>query len=294
MRKSSVFLLSLFIASSLCFSVSADAGDVPSLETDPDVFAMITGVAHWDVPDGYQMEGFLRTDINGDDITDAIVLLGNTADAARRIAVIVSGPDGYQVTEKDVSIPLDEIGKISETGALSMDAFAGLNAEIDCIALYARFFASPEAAHDLPNVSPGSIVQSVPIGREAPEATPAPAGDAKEKAADGIFCNACKQYFQTGEAFRNHDCIAAPREGEPSHCAVCGKNFDSPEALLSHTCVQTENLECAICHQLFSDAESYQNHICISYLDGNSVYCDICGGWYAEGEAFRSHLCVPR
>lgn len=346
MRKLSVILFSFFFASFISVSVIADIGNMASLETDPELFAMITGVAHWDVPGGYRMEGFLRTDVNGDNVTDAVILLENTADSARQIAIIMSSPDGYQVIQNEQAMPF---------GAIGADVFAGLNAGAGYIALYTRkinqecfeneyllernesefllskiislqwwkespnatqstfdftngqyiqkngiiqkegFWVSSEVTYDLPGeIRPESFGYYAPVAWEEPAATTA--ANAGQTMGEGIFCNACGLYFQTGDMFRSHICAAAPQKTEPLLCKECGKFFDNDEALQSHTCVPPGNeiIKCAVCHQLFSDEESYQNHICISYLDDNSVYCDLCGEWYAEGEAFRSHVCVPR
>jgi hypothetical protein len=346
MRKLSVVLLSFFYIFFLCAPARAQSGKAAVLETDPELFAIIVGVANWEVPNGYRMEGFLRTDLNGDGITDAIVLLENPSDHVRTIAIVMSDPDGYHVVQGEQAMPL---------GAIDAGVFAGINAGADYIALYTQglhhecfqneylfsrngsqfslskitsiqwrlespdatkstfdftngeyiqkngtmgndgFSATSEAKYDLPDhMHPESLAYNMPVTWNELAAGASADNQARDPA-ESIFCNACEQYFPTGDAFRNHWCAAEPQRMEPLVCTACDKTFESYNALQHHICIPhgSEKIACGICGHSFSNDESYQNHICISYLDSNSVYCDLCDGWYAEGEVFRSHLCVP-
>ena len=65
-------------------------------------------------------------------------------------------------------------------------------------------------------------------------------------------CPDCGQWFETGNVFRNHLCLAR-------------------EAAEADDAGNTEYVQCDICGQWFRAGNEFRNHLCVTYPDENNL-----------------------
>lgn len=284
MRKRNAFVGCLFVCASLLAVASVGLSqEVAQFETDESIYQICCEAADWQPPEAYILEGFLRADINGDEITDALVVLKN-GEGDRLLSLLLSGSEGYFVIESSRALP-------SLSGA--EDALAGIA------------------------LSPGAFTLCTSGGGDAPyrnEFTFAGAEDRFQltslsslfwdpvsgAAVQNVFDYAADEYTSAtgrmdGEVFTPEQRVSErlPFVGDTYIADIARFNIeDFPITWEFPGALDEEKmaLQCADCGEWFADETALASHSCAAAPDGQ-IYCNICDGWFEEGEAFRRHVC---
>lgn len=308
----------------LCPPVQAEHIKSVNLETDADLFTMICDITHWNVPSGFEMEGFLRTDLNSDGITDAVVTLIRQSDNRRMLAVIMSDETGYRIVENDNALPVKGIDG---------DSFAGINAGADYIALYTQGneaysfeneylftrngndFSLKELSSTQWEASSGQGIQNIfnfETGQhvlvsgvlQGNDFVPITQDLTHDFSVSGFSSPldtfGVENIPVTWEDFSKTAGINAEQsiELEPVekiYCNACAKYFTTGDEFRNHQCVPEVQLPelviCEICEKQFIDDEAFLNHICIDQL-AETIVCDICGLQFKQSDDYNTHVCV--
>lgn len=319
MRKPNpILLLLLFVLISI--PAIADRVEAANLETDPDLFATILSVTNWSVPSGYQMEGYLRTDLNGDEITDAVVLLQDNSDHTRSIAILMSSANGYQVYQNEQAIPFQ---------AVDASVFAGINAWNDHIVLYTQGLNEDCFENEYVFSRDGSQfslteIKSTQWNQNSMEATQQTfdfkSGESRTKSGmmrtDGFITTSDETvstdayppitapYGLHNTTINWEDLSPKPEQQsdldassatEGIYCNACQQLFLTGEAFRNHQCIsepiyESEMIICSICEQQFESEEELTNHLCVSQED-ETIQCDVCHQRF-DSESFQTHICI--
>lgn len=318
MRKLRIYFLLLLFCLLLFSAVGkANSDKAANLETDADLFALICDITQWSVPGGYQMEGFLRTDLNDDAVTDVIISLTSKDEHRRMLVVMMSNENGYQIFKNENALPYENNKE---------DSFAGINAGSDFIALYSQgangtsyeneyVFARKDNQFQLKSIS--SVQWQTQTGAAVHNMFDFQTGQYMlEK---GVMQNnqfvfsdedvkhdfSQDAYFSTLDTFGMDtvpvtwdDFVTAAsiqtETAEKIYCNACGQSFTTGDEFRNHNCLQEvtpELMVCDVCGKQFAGIDAFQNHTCVNVVV-QSIVCSVCGSQFSQNDAYDRHLCV--
>lgn len=106
MRKNAFFSIVLALALSCAGGAMAETllPEVATPARDELMFAMCCDMAGWQAPEGYTLEGFMRTDINGDERLETVAVMRDGGQG-RALVVMLSNTFGYTVDVYDDALP---------------------------------------------------------------------------------------------------------------------------------------------------------------------------------------------
>lgn len=311
------FTLLFFCVFLFCMEGKANSDKAANLETDTDLFELICSLTQWSVPEGYQMEGFLRTDLNDDTITDVIISLTGKDDHRRMLVVMMSCESGYQIFKNENALP-DKNNM--------QDSFAGINAGQDFIALYTQGTnavayeneyvftrngsqfplksisslqwqpASGEAVQSKFDFQTGQFVLANGVVRD--DQFIASDEDTKHEFSRDAFLSTLDTFGMDAMPITWDDFMSVAGIQEETveriYCNACGQSFTTGDQFRNHQCMQEVTPElfvCNTCGKQFVGVEAFENHTCVNDIV-QTIVCSVCGTNFYDNDAYKQHVCV--